>query len=1304
MELGRFGDARHHLGLLLQETPANPELEDLFGRCEQADKAYDRAATWYARAIEHAPHDPDHYVRLAALYQHHLNQPARADEVLIRLVQANAQSPQALLARLQYRLEAKEVQPEALAQAAQDLDLARQLAPDDAEVIRVGALLARAQGMDDEARRLLHRGLERHPRHVPMYLTLIHLELRDGKARAAKECLLQGLRELPDQGDLLFQWAGVLIQEGEAGKAEELLGRLRQMNYSPPLVELLQARLLAGGGDWGAARRLLESVRPALAGAPEVGHQAAVLLGQCQEHLGSPDQALVAYKEALALDPTSVAARFGMAGALAALGRPDEAAAHYRQVLDGKHAPPETRTVLARVLIARNLRLPVRERNWKEVQEELARASDERPDAAEVLVLQAQVLVLEDAARLGQARRLLAEARDRKPDQVELWVALIDLAELEAKPAEAQRLLDEARQRPRLADRVELRLAGVRHLARQPEAEARPALAEIEQALDRLPPPDRRLVRQELAEAYSRLGARPEAERLWNQLADDAPHNLALRLWLFDLAVRAGRIADVERLVQAIRRLEGPTGTHWRFADASRLVQRALPDSTPEPDRQRLFAQAAGRLDEIARERPGWFRVPALRGQIEEWRKHPDKAAEHYRAAVRLGDRRPAIVQRLVQLLLEQHRFAEADQAVRNLLGEEQTLLSAGLGKYGTLALLRGQDAEGALRLALRSVPPDSKDHLDHLWLGQVLLLLGKEARARGDAPQSTAAFKQAEAALRRARHLAEDRPEPWVALVQLAMATDHKEQAEALMEEARTRLPADRAARALASCHEVLGQPERAEQQYLAALASPPTEPALFAEVVRFYLRNARPAKAEPVLRRMLDAPSGVSAGEVAWARRTLAVLLADGLEHRQFQEAMALLEQNARDGADPEADQHVKARVLAGRNRHRKEAIRLFEELAWKAPLSPDEQFVLAQLYEADGNWHKAQLQLATLLGSPEGKHPTYQAHYARRVLQRGDLAAAADWIARLEKSEPQAVRTVELKARLLQAQRQDLEAVSAVKQHLRDKPADLGPAAAVLDRLAQEPGARAVYGTEAEALYRRYVEDNQPGRLLAFAEFLGRQGRVGEALDLCEAALRKGPAAPALAVAVAVLRAGPATAEQQARVLRRLQDALEQSPAATPLRVSLAGLYDLQGRYAEAAAAYRQILQEDPHHVLALNNLAWLLAAQEGKAPEALALIRRALEIAGPSPQLLDTHAVVALANGDSALAIAELQEAVGAAPTATRYVHLAQAYQAAQNRQAARDNLARAQAAGLKIGQLHPFDRASYERLRGELGLR
>src|SRR5262249_50253898 len=162
------------------------------------------------------------------------------------------------------------------------------------------------------------------------------------------------------------------------------------------------------------------------------------------------------------------------------------------------------------------------------------------------------------------------------------------------------------------------------------------------------------------------------------------------------------------------------------------------------------------------------------------------------------------------------------------------------------------------------------------------------------------------------------------------------------------------------------------------------------------------------------------------------------------------------------------------------------------------------------------------------------------------------------------------------------------------------------------------------------------------LPLARFLGRQRQVDEALRLCEDAWRAGPAEAVAEAAVAVVRGGGTTDEQLQAVERRVVAAIEQQPDSARLGPAPAELPDTQGKYTEAITQYRQVLQRDPQHVGALNNLAWLLTLKEGQGEEALALIQRAIDRTGPRADVLDTRAVAFLTTGQSKPALDDLQE--------------------------------------------------------------
>src|SRR5262249_42554327 len=157
--------------------------------------------------------------------------------------------------------------------------------------------------------------------------------------------------------------------------------------------------------------------------------------------------------------------------------------------------------------------------------------------------------------------------------------------------------------------------------------------------------------------------------------------------------------------------------------------------------------------------------------------------------------------------------------------------------------------------------------------------------------------------------------------------------------------------------------------------------------------------------------------------------------------------------------------------------------------------------------------------------------------------------------------------------------------LKQQADRKDASVAAIAAVLEELG--------YVAAAEELYRKLVDPSkQPESVLVLASFLGRQKRFREALELCDGAWQMCPPVPLAQGSLRIFAEAPDDPAQAERLDRRMQSALQKNPEMLPLWSSLAFLRHIQGRYDEAEALCRQILEKDPHNVTALNNLAWLL----------------------------------------------------------------------------------------------------------------
>lgn len=1259
--MGRYADARMHAQELLKLKPDDGELEAAIGRCEQAEMRFESAAAWYEKAIAHDPTRKEAYVHLSFLLRTELGEPDRADEVMDALVAANDRVPAAHLARASYLFGYGS--PE---EAAEDVAVALKQEPDHVEGLLLAARVAASRSDWDEAGRHLRRGLEIYPGDPRFPLDLADVEIRAGRPDQAEACLVAGIRESPDDGDLRSVLANLQIERDELEQARATIDDLGNLGHDKGQIGYLEARLLVARREWSRASEALEAVAPLLIEQPELTRRANLMLAHCYEQLGDTDRRAAAYRRIADADPR---ARAGLADSLEALGRYDEALAQYRLMSD---PTPEARQAIARILILRNLRLPIDRRRWEEAEAAIEEAARAAPDSPTVPILRAEVLAARD--RIDEAIALLESAREAQPDRFELVAGLVALAERRGTPEAIPPLLDEAERR--MGDRADLRLLRARYLSVHGGPDAAGLVNDLGRDLDRFSPDDRRRLLRGLAEEISQSGDDPRALALWSQAVDERPEDLNGQILAFDLALRAGDEAAQGRALARIEAIEGDGGTLGRYSRARQIIAKARGERSTE------LRPARALLAEVATRRPTWARVPLAEGEIDELQGNINAAIAHYLRAIDLGERDVRVTRHVLQLLSDQGRHEEANLVLSRL--QDRSINSAEIRRLASEVSFRNHDYTRALELAEKAVAAGSSDYRDHVWLGQMRWLLGRRA--------------EAEPPLRRAIELAGDDPSPTIALVHYLIASGKPAEADRAVAEAAGRDSAPKEPMALARCYEAIGRMEEAGALYQRAAEADPGDIATLRGLAAFLVRQGRSREAEPHLERLIGLKSR-SPEDADWARRLLAMVLTTDADPGRARRALEIVglgdepeDRPASPAAEPVEDLRLKARVLAARrdDRQRREATRLLEEIVRRDPVDAGDLLLLAQLHEFQGDWPKADAQMRRLLELDE-EEPDYLVKYIQALLRNGRADEAGPWLDRLTGLRPDALETTQLRAMVLSARGEDAEAASLLEDFAGKHEDQAIAVAWVLERTGSI--------APAEKVLRMAVgRDRAEGgpATLALAVFLGRRGRTDEALDLCEPAWEAGPIDAAIAASLGILNT-QADDAQLRRVEGWLRSAERASPGETAIAIATAILRILQGQPDEAEAIYRRIIAQEPGNVVALNNLAWILARTRGNHAEAMELVDRAIKAAGAQSALLDTRAVIQLSMGHNEQAIRDLEAAIASGPLAPMFFHLAEAYSNSDRQDAARDALRAGEKLGLKATSLDPMERPAFTRL-------
>ena len=681
--------------------------------------------------------------------------------------------------------------------------------------------------------------------------------------------------------------------------------------------------------------------------------------------------------------------------------------------------------------------------------------------------------------------------------------------------------------------------------------------------------------------------------------------------------------------------------------------------------------------DRAAELQPDWSPVELARADVADLGGDPEGMIKHLEEVVRLDQDQagPAVIQRLVEALNQRGRAAEAQEYLAKL--QQSLLADSPLGKLALGVALNAGDLTRAGQLLQTSGLKDSKDYRDLLLRARLHEAMHRE--------------KEAEDAYRAATEAEPGEPAVWVAYV--FFLANHDRAAEALplvTNDVPKNVTHERAPLTVAQCYEVLALAKEADAAYDAALAAKPDDPAVLRAVTAYRIRTGRTAEARPLLERIAASADG----DAEWARRTLALILSGGIDYRDFRRAAELvgLRIDANGVLLPDADagraesaeaRRAKARVLATQpqRQFRARAIQLLEELQSS---DPDDQYVLASLYTQDGDDARAGEILKHIASLQDrALPPAYLSQYVQLLLRTGTADPAAPdrekldeagrQLARLEQMEKDrgkergAFGTVDLRARLLEARGEGSQALDMLRDFVK------------------RPG-------------------GQPHDALLLMGSYGRQKHFKDAFDFCEKEdlWKKCPPELVGGVCEALLRQMRDGDEQRDRVQKWLEKAIADNPKSAVLKMHLADLYDLRGAYPEAEATYRQVLEMEPGNVVALNNLAWLLAKQTGQGKQALTYIQAAVAGMGRRADLLDTRGEAELAVGDTQAAVADFTDATADAPSAARLFHLARAQYEAHDRDAAVRTLQRARSDfDLQPARLHPIEQQVCQSLLTEL---
>ncbi len=803
--------------------------------------------------------------------------------------------------------------------------------------------------------------------------------------------------------------------------------------------------------------------------------------------------------------------------------------------------------------------------------------------------------------------------------------------------------------------------------------------------------PTAELVYVRLGQVYVALRRPDEAQRAWQDgLAKCGEESFVLNLCLADEFVRRGELAKAEQtlglLDESAQRVSAalpPAARASRIMLANLARVRYLV-SKRDPE---AISAAISLLEQITAD-PGIRSVPAQGVEafllLAEAHAATGKWDLAYEAAGQAASLQPGAERAQLAAARTAARAGQVDRAIQRYQQAPATGYSA--EDWLTLARLRLDQAVEAARRVVASQP---KDPGAHIRLGVLL--------------QNANQPKEAEAALRKAVEAAPENELGYRVLLDFYVGTKQADRAKEMLNKElvkNEKLPKFPRALVIAHGYELLRDPKQADAAYQEAQR---VAPARTEDQVRLAdaLLARDPQSAEKALRRALELDP-----KSAQAISRLVNLLATRGGEEQWQEAQKLVADfRGATGSDAGLDERAQARLLAlrGGKENIAKARQKMEALArGPKPLSDDDHALLVRLCEMDGDVDAAAKHYDVLVGQANPR-PALVASYVDFLLRHNRTAQAAKW---LEKLPPEDVGTVARRARLLASQGKTAEIEPLVEGLAKKLSEKLGKKDERADaQLALSVGNlyTAVGQHQAAERWYRQLAKLPPGTYEPLTRSLVQQGRVGEAIKVCQDAAKSDSSPrPAIAAASALLAASGLKPEDYQPAEPLLSKALNDHKDHVGLLLAVANVRVTQPKADEACSLYRRILQIDPKHLIALNNLAALLSEQPNQQEEAKKYIDQAIQIAGPQPGLLDTKAMALVYGGKAGEAVPLLKKASSIPDPDPRYLfHLAVAHHRLGQAKEAREALESAHGRDLTRQVLTEMDRKVLAELDREL---
>jgi len=709
-----------------------------------------------------------------------------------------------------------------------------------------------------------------------------------------------------------------------------------------------------------------------------------------------------------------------------------------------------------------------------------------------------------------------------------------------------------------------------------------------------------------------------------------------------------------------IKSIEGVEGTWWKLAEGTLALMEAKQD-VPRSQQQRANLNKATKLaNQITRARPRWGLAEALKGEIAETSGDYTTAVAKLKVAIANGDKRLATAARLTQLLIKLNRFEEAEEEYSRF--ERMQSVDPKIAAMGVYLGGRKGSSDEALELAKRNATAHERDEFAWLLLAQTGVMAARSASAK---TAKDILLQEVKEALDTALTLSNNSS---VNAYQLRLRFQFEffgnDGARTELERlAKSNVAEPTRSLLLGLTYLQIRDMEKSLAFLTEAVAKAPKLPAVYTALATYHQAAGNEEEHLAMLKKAVRlAPRDLELR----SRLALALALQENKTIPWDEIESLLQEQDSSTTANPVL--HAMILMNRGSNEQKTQAESLLKNVIYTSDRGTgDARRLLASYYQQ--GWEQAEQQAPEaestkkwftnardqyrVLANSKNPRPIDVYRYADLLLKAGEMRDAGDLVDQLESLSFASPLALEIRLRLANATGTE-EGIGELTKLWADKNANSATGGASAVSVAGQVLARLGFTEESVFwLGRAYEEDDR--MFPYYAAALVKTRKIEKVLAVCEEHYERTDDPNAIAVmADALVLLGDQSLSPRAEEL--FVKALQKHSSSPRLFEAIATLRLTTNNYRDAVRLYEHALTLAPNSVRVLNNLAIALSELDDRSGDALAVINRAIDLVGESPELLDTLGMVLFRTGNFSDAISRLREAAATSNDTRHRFHL------------------------------------------------